>query len=231
MRKDIAIATITSDKCGNIDVIKQGLETLNKKFDVYVADRNSSEEFLEDIRNMGCKRIIGPNKTLPDQHKQVLLCASENKPYVLYTEPDKVDWFNNGLEKSIEEFFLRELDHGEVSRTPEQMKTFPVPQQMTEGVVNNLLGQITGIQGDYIYGPQISSSEILKTLKSLPKDISYLGWGTLTYIPIKAKEKGLRIGMIYNANECPISQRNEDNADYRVQQANGNIAGILLGLK
>jgi len=47
----------------------------------------------------------------------------------------------------------------------------------------------------------------------------------------RAYQLGFSIGTIPTAAPCPVSQREETNQEYRVEQFQGNYNGFLRGLK
>lgn len=230
MKPNLTLATITNDTLGNRGVMLEGLDLLSKKgYQVIVSDGGSSEDFISSIGKMGHK-VQRTECGLTSQLKQSILTASELSDVVLYTEMDKLKWIRNNLNEAIDAFFRSGYDLAAVSRTPEQMKTFPVHQQMTETLFNDWVTRKLSLKsgGDYVYGPKFFTREIGKTLASIDED---LGWGTIVYpIPV-AYNRGLSIGCLPFALECPLNQRDEKNEDYRMKQLIQHIRGFLLGLK
>ncbi|MFH1503093.1 MAG: hypothetical protein ABIE36_00345 [Candidatus Diapherotrites archaeon] len=224
----LAIATMTFDKKGNAELMESALEVLSKtNYPVYIADGGSSERFINSLKLMG-HNVETVQGGLTYQHKNSILRASQNAYFVLYTEPDKYDWFVNGLEKSLNQYFAGKGVFAAISRTSEQMKTFPVHQREWEGKMNQIIEDETRIKGDFIYGPKLFSSSLGNQVKEIEGD---KGWATLMFLVGRAHKMGLSIENIYSASECPLNQRGEDNAEYREKQFNQNKEGFSLGLR
>ena len=228
--KDLEIATMTLDKKGDAELMKSSLEVLsNFRYSVHVADGGSSPKFVDALKKMGHK--VEYAQGLTAQHKNSISRASDKSPFVLYTEPDKHDWFVNGFEESVDTYFKRDKGSGLllVARTPEQLKTFPPHQQEWEGkLAKEIITPKTGVNGDFTYGPRFFPSELGIQVKDV-KDAQ--GWETITFLVGRAYKMGLPINMLYTAAECPLDQRGEDNAKYRQFQFNCNKKGFELGLK
>lgn len=224
--KDVAIATMTFDRKGNAELMESALEVLSQlPYEVYVSDGGSSERFVENMRKMGFH--VNHAEGLTFQHKDAILRASDSHSTVLYTEPDKYDWFLEGLERAIE-MHSDEKSLGVIARTPRGFKTFPEHQQLWEGRLNKIISGNTGVKGDYIYGPKIFPVSLGYEFGKVNED---LGWGGMMFLVGRAYNLGLPIKMIYTASDCPLDQRNEDNENYRKRQFGGNVKGFNMGLK
>jgi len=224
----IAISTMTLEEESNNDLLLESLSVLSKyPYDVYIADGGSSQEFLTSLERMGCK-VRSVKGGLTFQHKYSIMGASSNSDVVLYTEPDKLDWFNGGLEESIEGYKSHDSDLGVIARTQQQISTFPEFQQKTECCMNELIGRKIGIKGDFIYGPKIFVSSLGKEINGIDYDI---GWGGLMFLVGRAHCNNLKISTLETAVDCPLEQREETNERYRLKQLCENYMGFLLGLK
>jgi len=210
----------------------------DRGYPVYVADGGSPDEFVRNIKGLGVNVITkeeliecyGQHPKLPGQHKSAYFAAlDDGAEHCLYSEPDKKEWAESGnLELAVKQYFNEQLEHGEIARTPEQMQTFPAAQQITEGILNKQLGLWTGVEGDYIYGPQISSKGLIETIDHIPNNPS-LGWATVTWLPIIATMRGMKLGMLNYGLGCPTEQQTEvtqEDVEYRLKQGRDNLMGI-----
>jgi hypothetical protein len=231
---NLAIATMTLDKKGDASLMREALSVLaRKKYPVYVADGGSSPEFLADIGKMGFN--IAHASGLTPQFKNAITRASKSSHdcAVLYTEPDKLDWFNKGFDEAVANYLASEsyLEGKRafvaVSRTPEQFATFPEHQRFWETRFSDIVEAKIGIRGDWLYGPKFITPEIAAEFRHVNEDF---GWGGLTFLLARAHKLGYPIYGINNAASCPVAQRNEDNAAYRERQFLGNIKGFEFGL-
>lgn len=229
--KQIAIATMTLDQCRNRELMERALHSLAEKgYAAYVADGGSSLEFIDAVKKMGHNIEFVPGG-LVCQQKNSIFRAAQVSPNILYTEPDKFDWINSGLEQSVDEYFARQLEFAAVSRTPEIMATFPEHQQRTENFANDYISRIVlgKIGGDFIYGPKLFISPLAETLNEESSN-SLKGWQTLMYLVAKAHKRNLKIGQLPYAAKCPMGQRTNDSEEYRIKQMIDNFQGFFIGL-
>jgi hypothetical protein len=153
--------------------------------------------------------------------------ASSGAEFILYTEPDKIDFFKylakwfNGIEVS------NEIGIALASRSKAGFESFPTFQQMTETTINNSCEEVIGLNLGYTYGPFIINQQLISQLQQLPKNI---GWGWRPYAFNIASRLGFKIKSYENDFFCPLDQT-EDNQEerlYRMKQLNQNIEGIVL---
>lgn len=215
-------------------LMAEALSLLARKSDgrytVYVADGGSSEGFVNDMGRMGL-RVEHVEGGLPAQHRNSIMRAAGDADNVLYVEPDKLDWFGNGMEQSIDDYFTEHSGFAAVARSPEVMATFPIHQQRWERAANECISMVVLGKpgGDFMYGPKLFVGSLARTLDdNTAKDLK--GWETLMYLVAQAHRNTLKIDMIFHAAGCPESQRREDNEAYREKQANENISGFSKGI-
>src|SRR4051812_42261621 len=124
---------------------------------VVVADRETAPEFTRFLSSDGRFRVASPLRTpgLVGQVQASLAAAVDTgADFVLYTEPDKEQFFTSGLQQ-----FLAAAQPGErtgavlAARSETSYATFPPLQRFTEGAINELCRQFIGPPGDYSYGP------------------------------------------------------------------------------
>lgn len=228
MTPNIAIATMTLDSKGNAKLIESALDILSKlPYPVYISDGGSSERFVQSLTKMGhkVKKVSGG---LTYQHKDSILRASYSAETVLYTEPDKYDWFCKGLEETIKLYESGEQGFAAVGRTADKFETFPMYQQRWEREMNKIIAKEIGIEGDFIYGPKLFPQSLGRLVEEIDREI---GWGTLMFLIGRASRNGLPIRTINTAASCPLDQRNEDNEACRKKQYEDNKIGFYLGLR
>tara|TARA_Y100000034_G_C6874119_1_gene399464 strand:- start:253 stop:993 length:741 start_codon:yes stop_codon:yes gene_type:complete len=236
MTKDrVAIATMTYDNPKNpeqTDLMRQTLHELsNGNIKVYVADGSPEESFAQELRKMGhnVERVL--NKGLSGQHRFSMLAVSEAAYHVLYMEPDKLAFVEHGLEKTIDAHLERKPDLTIASRPEEAMSTFPTNQQITERMASKYIGEITGLETDYIYGPKMFRSITFRG--EMEKIQPGHGWEGLMFLVGRAHALDAQMENIDTGQPCPEAQRSEvsaDDAAYRAKQGAANLRGFNFGL-
>src|SRR3954465_13426045 len=120
--------------------------------DVHITDGGSGEGFLAFLKSFPQFKVWpATEKGLWAQVKNSLDYAfKEAKPFILYTEPDKFDFFRDALPAFVERAQATERT-GVVmaSRSPLGFASFPAFQQMTETAINKCCDEITGMSADY----------------------------------------------------------------------------------
>jgi hypothetical protein len=228
---DVAVATITWARSPQEEqVLAAALRCLaNAGMPVAVADRGASVAFTELLRGLRGFRICVPSGGgLVSQIQASMNAAAEfGRRFILYVEPDKRFFFTHRMND-----FLRQLpDHDRVgvaiaSRSAESFATFPPTQRYTEGVINQLCGDIIGSVGDYSYGPFVLSRTLLSHVASLDDD---LGWGWRHSTFIAAHRAGLDVLHVTGNYSCPPEQQHEGDEEriHRMRQLSQNIIGLL----
>ncbi len=213
-----AIATMADERYGDAALTLAGIQRLTQfyaQFDapVIVADGGSSENFLKNMKAAGVQDIYNVTGGLTNQLVRSMQEAATIADYVIYTEPDKLDWFNGDFSRIFADYAPGHFSP--IARTDEVFSTFPVSQQNAERRLNDFLIKYAGVKGDYGYGPRVFPSSLADSLSEINQDIR---WGTLTHLLIRAKERGIPFQMLYLAASCPFSQREENNPEYRNRQ-------------
>ena len=140
-RDDVSIATMTLARDAEEQrVMREALLVLaTLGVPVYVTDGGSGEEFVSNLGKM-------PNTTVceatsdglwPQTRRSLEAAAASGARFVLYTEPDKRDFFQHGVGALIAQA-NSDSSGGVVlaSRSQAAYSTFPVFQQYTESVIN-----------------------------------------------------------------------------------------------
>ena len=195
---------------------------------VYVTDGGSGDsfiQFLHALPNFTVVKSLG--RGLWKQVQSSLDAAlSSNRNYVLYTEPDKLDFFKNQLAAFIEAANDK-MGIVLAARTTEAFASFPAFQQTTETSINFCCAEVTQKHFDYTYGPFILNSKLIPFFKDLPVHID---WGWRPFAFCIAHRLGYEIQAIRAGNFCPIDQRQDDPKEriYRMKQLYQNIEGVVL---
>jgi hypothetical protein len=228
----ISIATITWARTQDEEnLLHAALRELARlQIRVFVTDGGSSGSFLNFLRSIPHFTILQAEaKGVWAQAKKSLLTAYDaGTSYILYTEPDKLEFFRQHLGS-----MLSQVPEGEntgiflASRSAAGFDTFPRFQQMTETTINNCCREIIGKAVDYTYGPFLINRDLIPYLELVQEDI---GWGWRPYAFGIAHRQGYQVQSYTGDFACPPDQR-EDNATeriYRMRQLNQNIQGLVL---
>jgi len=230
--KDVCIATITWARTADEEtLLRQSLQELSKHdIPVYITDGGSNAGFINFIKGLPNMHLVQANeKGLWAQAKNSLHAArSHGSPFILYSEPDKLNFFQYHLQAFIASSQLNEDDGVRLaSRSAKGFATFPSFQQMTETTINHCCAEATGHPLDFTYGPFIMNSRLVQYCDQLPADI---GWGWRPFVFVMAHRMGLSISDYMQDFFCPPDQQEDDATErlYRMKQLEQNIRGIVL---
>ncbi|HEV7349479.1 hypothetical protein [Telluribacter sp.] len=197
---------------------------------VFITDGGSGEEFLQFLAGFPHFSVFKPEVPgLWNQVKQSMAAArGTDSRFILYTEPDKADFFKSSLPRFIDQAPDQEMV-GVVlaSRSPQSFRTFPEFQQKTETTINNCCAEVIGTSTDYTYGPFLFNRDLLPGLDRLDGSI---GWGWRPYLFGLAHRLGYRVEPLEMELPCPPDQREDTSQErlYRMRQLQQNIQGIVL---
>jgi hypothetical protein len=232
---DVAIATITRVR-GRADerLVAQSLERLDALgVPIIVSDRGSSTTFLSRLRRLPSVQCVDPQgATLVGQVQASISRAhATGRRWILYTEPDKGRFFEQGLIEFIGAAPNRR-DVGVIlaARSPEGFSTFPEYQRRTEAAANELCGIVLQSQADYFYGPFLLSRELARIVARIPPT---LGWGWRPFVFATACNLGYRLASITGHYECPAVQRREAGRRARLhrrRQLLENVQGVITAV-
>jgi hypothetical protein len=156
-------------------------------------------------------------------------CAAQfGRSHILYTEPDKRDFFDARLSA----FITAALNAGDnpgiviAARSPGSFRTYPPWQRRTERIINGLCADLIGVKGDYSYGPFLMPAEMLPGVEELEASIGW-GWRHRTFLT--ARRSGRSIVHVAAHHPCPPEGREEDAAEraHRLRQLSQNILGLI----
>ncbi|HZB26876.1 MAG TPA: hypothetical protein VE379_12115 [Vicinamibacterales bacterium] len=230
---DVCVATMAwARDSGEERILRASLAALHGTgLPMTVADKGDNVAFTQFLGGLrGVSVIPSPAGSLVAQVQASLRAAgSAGTRFVLYTEPDKEDFFAARLAS----FFDRAPRHPRVgvvlaARTRASFATFPAIQQYTEGVINHLMGEVTGQPGDYSYGPMLLTRDLLPEVTALNPDV---GWGWRHFAVCRAMRMALTVHLIEDDHPCPVEQRLDDERErtHRLRQLAQNISGLLRG--
>ena len=212
------------------ETLRQSLTQLSTLgLPVFITDGGSGDAFVEYITGLSHFNVLRPTqKGLWGQAKTSLLhAANSGSPFIMYTEPDKLDFFRH-LPNMLDAIDVNEAT-GIVlaSRSSAGLESFPRFQQMTEATINNCCAEILGQDVDYTYGPFIINKKVIPHMESLPDDI---GWGWRPCAFNIAARLGLSLQAYVSDFLCPADQRDNDATEriYRMKQLTQNIQGLVL---
>jgi hypothetical protein len=232
-RHDLSIATITLARDPQEQHLLRGALPALAAFGqpVDVTDGGSPAAFVEFLRGIPAFDVRQSGDGLFRQVRQSLGSArTRATPFVLYTEPDKLAFFESGLAPFVD---AADDDPGVgivlPARSPASLATFPAFQQFTERTLNRSCAELTGVEADYSYGPFIVRRELIDELEGVPSDI---GWGWRPFLFARAARRGLRIDTVAGEFVCPLEQRVDDRSErlHRLRQLRQNLDGLLLAV-
>ena len=230
--EEIAIATITlarnKKEAAELTASLQQLASLG--IPVTVADGGSIVPFLEFLHSVPTFKIATVNSSgVWAQAKATVQAAHQNStPFIFYTEPDKKDFFQNGLRHFLES--AQTSDGAGIimaSRSGKGFSSFPPFQQMTESTINNCCSEVIGKNKDYCYGPFLVKSKLVSYLDLVVEDI---GWGWRPFLFAMAHRLGYTVDAFTDDYNCPVQQQGDDSKEriYRMEQLEQNIRGLVL---
>jgi hypothetical protein len=229
-KTSLAIATITWARDeGEETLLLASISTLSQLgIPVFVTDGGSSERFLESVRHLPQVSLFRAKGLWLQAGKSIAEAQRSGAGVILYTEPDKLDFFKLHLPSLIENSHWHE-QAGVVlaSRSAKAFSSFPSFQQMTETTINRCCKEVTGRETDYCYGPFLFNAELVPYLDVLPETI---GWGWRPFLFATAFLSGYTVAAQEGDFMCPPDQRIDDPEErvYRMKQLAQNIDGLVL---
>ena len=218
--------------------LQRALHTLSQSgLPIYVGEGGSDRAFVAELSRVPHLQICPlPTRCKPSLVKQVRAAVagaeSAAVDYVLYTEPDKVAFFRNGLLRlaaSTTAETGRPADLVIAARSSRGFASFPAGQRTAERYMNQLCSEALGQAGDYTYGPMLISQRLLPYMQLIP---SNLDWGWRFFLMAVAHQLRFPIRLSVVGSQCPRAQRNEDDGaarEYRLRQLVQNVTGLANG--
>ena len=230
----VAVATLTrTRRLDEQRLIANALRSLTTTgVPVVVSDRGSAPAFIKAIERMPNLVLVPPNgQGLVGQIRASVERARQtHRPFILYTEPDKRQFFDDGLRDFVDRIADRpNLGIVLASRSEAAFNTFPAFQRLTEMAANDLCSGVVGVTTDYFYGPFLMRGSLVREVLTAP---SSLGWGWRPFLFVRARRRGYRIRSVTGRYQCPRGQRVEREPDkrHRIAQLTDNMRGLIAAL-
>ncbi|HEV7331046.1 MAG TPA: hypothetical protein VGN63_08415 [Flavisolibacter sp.] len=229
-KTNLAIATITWARDEKEEaLLGESLTALSQLgIPLFVTDGGSTPSHQALVRALPNVSFFQTKGLWAQAKKSITEAHLSGAKTVLYTEPDKLEFFRQHLPLIIENSQGSE-DNGIViaARSARAFASFPAFQQMTETTINRCCAEITGLATDYLYGPFLFSTQLLPYLDVLPDNC---GWGWRSFLFAKAHLLGFKLGVVEGDYFCPSDQQADDAGEriYRMKQLAQNIDGIVL---
>jgi hypothetical protein len=229
-KTSLAIATITWARDENEKALLEASLTVLSQLGipVFVTDGGSvpsHQEFVRELPNVAFYQTKG---LWSQAKKSITEARLSGARTILYTEPDKLYFFQHHLPKMLENSRWKEKS-GVVlaARSAKAFASFPAFQQMTETTINRCCAEVTGLATDYLYGPFLFTTDLLPYLDVLPETC---GWGWRSFLFAKAHLLGYKLESLEGDYFCPPDQQKDDAGEriYRMKQLAQNIDGIVL---
>ena len=195
---------------------------------VFLTDGGSSETFLSFVKGLPHFQVFSASGLWPQVKKSVTNTINSGVPSILYTEPDKLQFFEDHLPVMLAQRDGRD-ETGVLlaSRSARGFASFPPFQQIAENTINQCCREVIGLDADYCYGPFLFRSELFSALDFLPENC---GWGWRPALFATAKKKGVKVeswtGDFFFPPDQQAGAANEK--IYRMKQLTQNIDGLLL---
>jgi hypothetical protein len=227
----VTVATITwARDDAEEQLLRAALSVLAaSRLQVVIADAGTNPAFTRFLCTCPNFTITVPGqRSLMTQVQASLQAAATRKPdFILYTEPDKEQFFKYSLAGFIERA-SGNTDTGVVlaARSDASFATFPPVQRFTEATINHLTGRFAGTPGDYSYGPMLVNPALVPYITDLDPPI---GWGWRHFAVAAAVRLGYRVLLVVDDYPCPPDQQTEDEEEelHRMRQLNQNIQGLI----
>lgn len=200
---------------------------------VFVTDGGSPESFVAWLKSLPNFTVEQGGGGLVPQIRTSLRRAMEKAEWILYTEPDKAEFFENGIQGLIGQRTV----HPDAqlllpTRSEASFATFPAGQRTVEQAFNGMLANLLGAAPtDTLYGPLLLHRSRLTELHNIPDDD---GWGWRIAVYTSALRDQAPIAAYQGDFACPDDQRGEDDPAsraYRVKQLQQNIRALQRALE
>jgi hypothetical protein len=226
----IAVATISWARSPDEEpILERSLRRLSDtNLPIVVADRGTSAGFTDRLRRLSNVEVVVASEPglVRQVHSAVSAAARRDPAFILYVEPDKEEFFSSQLMNFIQRASEHTTGVVLASRSDRAFATFPAMQRHTEGVFNDLCARVTGVPGDYCYGPFLMHRSLVAHVLQIEAP---LGWGWRPSTFVAAQRRGLSLAHVVDDYTCAVNQRNEDEAErrHRIRQLSQNLLGLV----
>ena len=193
---------------------------------VFITDGGSSESFRTFLGTLANFTVLEAKGLWPQAKSSIHAAKEAGGEFILYTEPDKLEFFTDHLPRLLKQPIDNTLGVLLASRSANGFATFPSFQQMTETAINNCCKEIIGKDIDYCYGPFLFNKRLIGYLDALDDNC---GWGWRPFVFAIAQRMGLRVESFEGDFNCPADQREDNKGEriYRMKQLTQNINGLV----
>jgi hypothetical protein len=136
---NIAIATISwARNREEKDLLQASLQTLaGINLPLFITDAGSETDFTDFVKNLSNTNLTGTLKGVwPQARQSIQAAAASGAEWILYTEPDKLEFFKQHLKEKLHSLDLDKTTGVYLfSRDEVAFQTFPAFQQMTETTI------------------------------------------------------------------------------------------------
>ena len=233
MKTPCAVATMTRASTEReAEALSRSLVVLDGlRIPVFVADAGSVPDLVSAVKRMPNVEFEIEGRNLVQQVKgsvhRAMACGAE---IVVYTEPDKQDFFTKHLLTFAGQALSGEATITIAARDAVSLATFPSGQRQIEGMFRELAALFLGPVPDLLFGPLALRSQFAAQIATIPDD---LGWGWRPYLIARAVRAGYHPAIYEGHFPCPDDQMGEDDPlsrRYRLRQFLENIRGLYAGL-
>jgi hypothetical protein len=193
---------------------------------VYITDGGSSERFRKFLNGFPNFTVLRAKGLWPQAKTSISAAQQSGAGFILYTEPDKLDFFSNHMSNLLQQTVDHKTGVLLASRSSQGFSTFPSFQQMTELAINKCCREVIGKDIDYCYGPFLFNTKLIPYLDALDDNC---GWGWRPFVFAIARRLGLKVEAFEGDFSCPEDQRRDDEGEriYRMKQLTQNINGLV----
>lgn len=234
-KNNLSIATMTWVRDAKEEkLLRESLFELSKlNIPAFITDGGSSTDFLHFIKTFPNFTLLKPKVkgVWPQVQTSLEAAYSTGSDFIIYTEPDKMDFIKRDLPDMLNRISVNEQSGVIIAdRSSPGFESYPKFQQMTETTINNCCAEITGNDIDYTYGPFILNRLLVPYLQELKNDI---GWGWRLYTFVIANRLNYKVEAFEGEYFCPVDQRDDDAPEriYRMRQLSESVEAIVLASK
>jgi hypothetical protein len=225
---DLFIATISWARNDEEEkVLRTSLKQLAElDVPVCITDGGSTDSFIEFLHSTPHFTVRQAKGLWPQARLSITTAMESGAQHIFYTEPDKLEFFSEHLNKMLDAIEIKKGDVVLASRSDKGLSSFPAFQQMTETTINNCCKEVIGKEMDYCYGPFLFNSNLAPCLKLLDDTI---GWGWRPFLFATAHRLGFTVKNFEGDFTCPPDQQTDSETErvYRMKQLTQNINGLV----
>jgi hypothetical protein len=234
MKKPLAIATMTraasEEEAARLSEGLTCLSVLNVP--VFVTDNSQHPALAPSIAQLPNLHFVKESQDMvPRICNSLRRAAAERPDAIVYTEPDKLDFFRTGMDR-----LLRTAEQNPSSlvipaRDKSSFESIPSGQRMLESMTRQIVAQYLGSDIDLLFGPFALPCAAVE--QYLPGVRTEFGWGWRTYVIARCLKHGVPLIVSEGRFPAPEWNRHEDDGPsrlYRLRQFVESVEGIRQAL-